>query len=55
LIAERKAKSHLARGNEETSEEHFREAAKLFQECGQVLREASCYEALGEFENAGGE
>ncbi|KAH8146891.1 uncharacterized protein LAJ45_08970 [Morchella importuna] len=53
LIVERKAKSHLVRGDEDISEEHFREAARLFQECGQALREASCYEALGEFEHAG--
>lgn len=48
------AKSYLARGNEESSERYFREASKFFHECKRSLREAACYEALGEFEKAGG-
>jgi hypothetical protein len=36
------------------AEESFRKAIKLFRECELPLREAACYEKLGDFETSAG-
>lgn len=54
FISEKKGRALLASGDEDLSEKYFRDAIKLFHECGHPLREAACYETIGMFESAAG-